>query len=202
MLLHLPVWRSAGRVFQLFRYAHLLLMQQMHSQMSRCFYGIVNPDGFFARRNQLFIIKRYHNHFLEKHIKICRCAFLPLCLFTFLLPEIIKRPALLNPLAVTFSSWAKYCFYDFLIAGFILLLQKSIYNNILSELVPFGKMGLTNYILQSIAGSTLYYKYGFDLYKYTNPFYGLFIVITLFLINHNFCKWWLKTYKQGTLEYV
>lgn len=178
------------------------MLQQIHTKMTRCFYGIVNPDGFFARRNQLFIIKRYHNHFLEKDIKICRCAiFTALFICILFAWNNLKTYTVESSYSYIFNL-GKYCLYTFLVAGFILLFQESIYNNILSELVPFGKMGLTNYILKSIAGSILYYKYGFDLYKYTNPFYGLFIGITLFLINHNFCKWWLKTYKQGKLEYV
>ncbi len=83
-----------------------------------------------------------------------------------------------------------------------MLFQKSTYNKILSNLVPFGKMGLTNYILQSIAGSTLYYNYGFGLYKHTGAFYGIFIGIALFFLNLAFCKWWLKTHRQGPLEYL
>lgn len=114
----------------------------------------------------------------------------------------VKSSAILNPLAVMFSSWKTLAFMLFLVAGFILVFRKSTYNKILNHLVPFGKMGLTNYILQSIAGSTLYYKYGFGLYKYTGAFYGLFIGIALFPINLVICKWWLKTHKQGPLEYL
>ena len=158
--------------------------------------------GFLAGRKKLFIINETTVILWKNILKYALVVFVPLWLFTFFLPEIIKRPALLNPLAVAFSSWANIAFMLFLVAGFILLFQKNIYNNILSKLVPYGKMGLTNYILQSIAGSTLYYKYGFGLYKYTGAFYGLFIGIALFLINLSFCKWWLKTHKQGPLEYL
>ena len=158
--------------------------------------------GFLAGRKQLFIIKDSTIIFWKIVFKYAIVVFVLLALFIFFLSNIIKRPALLNPLFVTFFSWANIAFMLFLVAGFILLFQKSIFNNILSKLVPYGKMGLTNYILQSIAGSTLYYKYGFGLYKYTGPFYGLFIGIALFLINLSFCKWWLKTHKQGPLEYL
>ena len=158
--------------------------------------------GFLAGRKQLFIIKDSTIIFWKIVFKYAIVVFVLLALFIFFLSNIIKRPALLNPLFVTFFSWANIAFMLFLVAGFILLFQKSTYNKILSKLVPYGKMGLTNYILQSIAGSTLYYKYGFGLYKYTGAFYGLFIGIALFLINLSFCKWWLKTHKQGPLEYL
>ncbi len=129
-------------------------------------------------------------------------VFVPLYLIAISLPNVVTRQALLNPLSVMFASWANIAFILILVSGFVLLFQKNTYNRILSNLVPSGKMGLTNYILQSIAGSTLYYKYGFGLYKYTGAFYDLFIGMTLFFLNLAFCKWWLKTHKQDPLEYL
>ena len=158
--------------------------------------------GFLAGRKKLFTINETTIIFWKNVLKYAALIFLPLFLCSFLLTEMIKRPALLNPLSVTLSSWTNIAFMLILVAGFVLLFQRSTYNNILKNLVPFGKMGLTNYILQSIAGSTLYYKYGFGLYKYTGAFYGLFIGIALFFLNLAFCKWWLKTHKQGPLEYL
>jgi uncharacterized protein len=54
--------------------------------------------------------------------------------------------------------------------------------------------------MQSIVGSTIYYKYGFKLYQYTGATYCLFIGILLFILQLQFCKWWLKTHYQGPLE--
>ena len=158
--------------------------------------------GFLAGRKKLFVINETTIMFWKDILKYAIIIFVPLYLMNMYLPDMVKRPALLNPLKVIFASWANLAFMFFLVAGFILLFQKSTYNKILSHLVPFGKMGLTNYILQSMAGSTLYYKYGFGLYKYTGAFYGIFIGIALFFINLAFCKWWLKTHKQGPLEYL
>ena len=158
--------------------------------------------GFLAGRKKLFLINDTTIVFWKNVLKYAIIIFLPLYLITIYLPGIVKRPAVLNPLTVIFTSWTNIAFMFFLVAGFVLLFQKKTYNKILSNLVPFGKMGLTNYILQSMAGSTLYYKYGFGLYKYTGAFYCIFIGIALFFINLAFCKWWLKTHKQGPLEYL
>jgi uncharacterized protein len=90
----------------------------------------------------------------------------------------------------------------FWVAGFVLLFYLTNFNTLLSKLIPFGKMSLSNYMIQSIVGATLYYKYGFGLYQYTGATFCLLIGIVLFLLNVAFCKWWLKNHKQGPLEYV
>ena len=158
--------------------------------------------GFLAGRKQLFTINETTLKFWKKTLRYAIIIFIPLYFFGFHLPDMVKRPALLNPLKVIFASWSNIAFMLFLVAGFVLVFQKNTYNKILSNLVPFGKMGLTNYILQSMVGSTLYYKYGVGLYKYTGPFYCIFIGITLFYLNLQFCKYWLKTHRQGPLEYL
>ncbi|MBC7422154.1 MAG: DUF418 domain-containing protein, partial [Ferruginibacter sp.] len=120
--------------------------------------------GFLAGRKKLFLIDANTLRFWKNALKYSIIIFIPLYLIIFHLANLVKRPALLNPLKVILVSWANFAFILILVAIFIMLFQKSTYNKILSNLVPFGKMGLTNYILQSIAGSTLYYKYGFGLY--------------------------------------
>lgn len=158
--------------------------------------------GFLTGRKKLFIINEKTILFWKNVLKYAIIIFVLLYMTTIYLPDMFQRSAVLNPLTVIFISWANLAFMFFLVAGFVLLFQESTYNKILCYLVPFGKMGLSNYILQSIVGSTLYYKYGFGLYKYTGAFYSLFIGIALFFINLAFCNWWLKTHRQGPLEYL
>ena len=63
-----------------------------------------------------------------------------------------------------------------------------------------GRMSLTNYILQSVAGAILYYGFGFGLYKLTGATYGLLIGISLTLFFAFFCRYWTKRHKHGPLE--
>ena len=73
---------------------------------------------------------------------------------------------------------------------------------LLSKLVPFGKMSLTNYIMQSMVGCFIYYRYGLGLVEYTGATYSLLIGICLFILQLYFCKWWISKYGQGPLERV
>ncbi len=158
--------------------------------------------GFLMGRLQLFTIHDGTIQFWKKVLNTALLIFIPIFLVVTYLPVYINRNAIINPIKVILFSWSNIAFMCFLVSSFVLLFQKKGWHNLLSHLVPFGKMGLTNYIFQSIVGSTLYYKYGFGLYKYTGAFYCLFIGILIFYINLQLCKYWLKTHKQGPLEYV
>jgi uncharacterized protein len=118
------------------------------------------------------------------------------------LPDLISRKATLDRLLVIITSWSNVAFMMLLVSSFVKLYQKEFMNKVLIKLIPFGKMSLTNYIMQSIVGAFIYYKYGLGLFEYTGATYCLLIGISLFLLQLTFCTWWLKTHKQGPLEYL
>lgn len=68
--------------------------------------------------------------------------------------------------------------------------------------IPFGKMSLTNYITQSIIGITLFYGFGFNLYKSTGATACLFIAIIIFVVLLAASNLWLKKHRQGPLEWI
>lgn len=100
------------------------------------------------------------------------------------------------------DSWYNLSLMFVWVSGFILLFKKNFFHRILSKLVPFGRMSLTNYIMQSILGAFIYYGFSLGLYRYTGATYSLLIGIILFLLQLSFCKWWLKSHKQGPLEFL
>jgi len=61
-------------------------------------------------------------------------------------------------------------------------------------------MSLSNYVMQSIIGSSIYYGFGLGLYKYTGATFSLLIGIGLFLLQYYFCRWWMKNHDHGPLE--
>jgi uncharacterized protein len=63
-------------------------------------------------------------------------------------------------------------------------------------------MSLSNYIIQSIIGSMIYYGFGLGLYKYTGATYCLIIGIALATLQGFFSYWWIRKYNQGPLEII
>lgn len=68
--------------------------------------------------------------------------------------------------------------------------------------IPYGRMSLTNYILQSIVGVTLFYGFGLGLYRYTGATLCLLIALGIFTLQLLFSRWWLSRHRQGPLEWV
>lgn len=158
--------------------------------------------GMLVGRKKFFIASVESNLFWKKALQYAIVLFIPLFTFKTFIPEIIERKALANSLSVIISSWSNLAFMIILVATFILLYQKDSMNKLLSKLIPFGKMSLTNYILQSIVGCFIYYRYGLGLVEYTGATYSLLIGISLFILQLYFCKWWISKHRQGPLEYI
>ena len=68
--------------------------------------------------------------------------------------------------------------------------------------IPYGRMSLTNYILQSIIGVSLFYGFGLGLYRYTGATVCLLIALGIFTLQLLFSRWWLGRHRQGPLEWV
>src|ERR1700752_4249057 len=73
------------------------------------------------------------------------------------------------------------------------------------RLMPFsyvGRMALTNYLLQSLICTTIFYSYGFGLYGRVGPLADLFIGIVIYSLQIPFSRWWLSTHRYGPMEGV
>lgn len=68
--------------------------------------------------------------------------------------------------------------------------------------IPYGRMSLTNYILQSIIGVSLFYGFGLGVYRYTGATVCLLIALGIFTLQLLFSRWWLGRHRQGPLEWV
>lgn len=158
--------------------------------------------GMLVGRKKLFITSKENTLFWKKTLQYAFLLFIALFVFKYFLPHIIERKAVLNSLSIIIASWSNLAFMICMVASFLLLYQNESMYTILSQLIPFGKMSLTNYIMQSIVGSFIYYQYGLGLVEYTGATYSLLIGIVLFVLQLLFCSWWLKTHKQGPLEYI
>ncbi|MBN8209417.1 DUF418 domain-containing protein [Bacillus sp. NTK071] len=65
-----------------------------------------------------------------------------------------------------------------------------------------GKMALTNYLLQSIVGTLLFYHYGLELYGSIEISTGVALLIGIFVLQVVGSRIWLKSFQYGPIEWI
>ncbi|WP_439183274.1 DUF418 domain-containing protein [Carboxylicivirga taeanensis] len=158
--------------------------------------------GLVSGRKQLFVASASSNRFWKKVLIMAGSAFIVLYPMRMALPGWIESAAIERSVTTIFSPWSDIALMLVWVSGITLLFQKRYFQKVLMLFVPLGRMSLSNYVMQSILGSSLYYGYGLALYKYTGATYSFLIAIGLTLLTGAFCHWWSKRFKHGPLEAI
>lgn len=158
--------------------------------------------GMLAGRKSLFKVSRENKQFWVKALIIATIAFLPLYVCKNGVNTWFDSEAIRRPLLTIVTSWSNMAFMLVLVSGFVLLFQTRFFYHILNIFSPIGRMSLSNYIIQSILGSCIYYGFGLGLYQYTGATYSLLIGISLGVMQGFFSAWWMKNHRQGPLETI
>ncbi|MGE8079559.1 DUF418 domain-containing protein [Peribacillus loiseleuriae] len=90
----------------------------------------------------------------------------------------------------------------FYLTTITVLLQNKFIAKILSPLANVGRLSMSNYLLQSIIGTLLFYSYGFGLYDKISFTAGVMLVVVIYFIQLLFSNIWLRYYRMGPVEYV
>lgn len=156
--------------------------------------------GMLAGRKMLFAISDTNKRFWTRTLILSSISFVVLYYIKTNMASWISSKAIYTPLATIETSITNISFMLILVAGFVLLFQTNTFHKVLNIFAPLGRMSLSNYIIQSIIGSFIYYGFGLALYQYTGATYSLIIGIVLATLQGLFSAWWMKNHKQGPLE--
>jgi uncharacterized protein len=74
------------------------------------------------------------------------------------------------------------------------------FKNVFGKLGFFGRMSLTNYLLQSIIGSLLFYEWGFSLYNTLGTTWSALVGLGMIVFQYCILKLWSKNHERGPLE--
>ena len=85
---------------------------------------------------------------------------------------------------------------------FTVLYRKAKSQKWLAKFAPYGRMALTNYVLQSIIGTLLLYGWGFGLIGELRHIYTFGIALIIIVFQVWMSKKWLSAFKYGPLEWV
>ena len=104
---------------------------------------------------------------------------------------------LLIGLAYTVGVPAGSMFYASTVA---LLWGKVQWRERLRPFVAVGRMALSNYLLQSVVCTTLYYSWGIGLYGRVGPLLGFAPTIAIYAAQVALSVWWLQHFASGPME--
>lgn len=156
--------------------------------------------GFLAGKRGLF---------LKENLKIWNkvlcgslLAFFPLYGLGNMLPGFIDNPSIRTPLLLIISSLYKFAFMLLLVSAILFAYYRTRLQRRLAQIIPYGRMSLTNYITQSIFGSLLFYNWGFGLHDDLGITASFLTGILLFILQFSFCRWWMAHHSHGPMEYL
>jgi uncharacterized protein len=87
--------------------------------------------------------------------------------------------------------------------GLIALWSKSDFlTDLKRRLAAVGRMAFTNYIMQSIICTIIFYGFGFGLFNQIERFPQQLIVLAIWIFQLAISPWWLKRYRFGPLEWL
>lgn len=131
------------------------------------------------------------------------CLSLPLAVVMYYAKSFVfsqvEQPFLLTTLRTILNSWYNLFFMLTLVGAFLMLYWVN-EGKVQRILAPYGQMSLTDYVMQSVIGSFLYFGYGLGLHRVCGTTYSLLIGIVFFLAQLAFAHWWFRHYKRGPLE--
>lgn len=155
--------------------------------------------GYYIARKELFVDnKRNANTWLTILI-VAAVAFAPLYA---LKEQLFQNPeAMVRQTAGTaFDMWQKLAFTFVLIPSFVLLYRGAKFRHAVRGLNSYGKMSLTNYVMQSIMGAFVFFPIGLHLAPVAGYTLSLIIGLVLFALQLSFSRWWFVRHRQGPLE--
>lgn len=82
----------------------------------------------------------------------------------------------------------------------VLALQRGV--RWLRLVAPAGRMALTNYLLQSVVGTLVFYGYGLGMWGEVARGWQVLGVVLFFIVQVLLSRWWLARFSQGPLEWL
>lgn len=158
--------------------------------------------GMLAGRKAIFVLTESSIKFWTRSLIITLVTFIPIFVLKKLLSQFASNYESVTPLVNILESLSNMIFMLFLVSGFVLLFHNVHFSKYLKFFGVYGQMSLTNYIMQSIIGSYVYFGYGLGLFKSAGATYCLLIGLTVIALQGIFSYFWLKNHKRGPLEAI
>lgn len=88
----------------------------------------------------------------------------------------------------------------FYVAVIGILMSNPVWQQRLMLFAPVGRMAFTNYILQSVVCTLIFYSYGLGLYGQVGPLAATGIALAIYIVQIFVSRAWLARFRMGPLE--
>lgn len=105
-------------------------------------------------------------------------------------------------LGMNFFDWISISMSSIILCGFLLLYLKPSWEKRLSFFAPYGRMALTNYVMQSIIGTFILFGWGLGYLGQIRSLYLFAMALIVIYLQTLFSKYWLKKFEYGPLEWL
>ena len=87
--------------------------------------------------------------------------------------------------------------------GLVMLMIKTDFaSKLLERFAGVGRMALTNYVMDSVILTTVFYGYGLGLYGSVPRFQQMGFVVAVIALQLIYSSWWLARYRFGPFEWL
>ena len=109
---------------------------------------------------------------------------------TLAIPEGLLRLCSFVPLAFAYA------------AGVLLWMTPARVTPVMTLFASLGRMALTNYLMQSVVLTVIFYGYGFGLFGRLGSALAALIGIALYVVQLFLSRFWLRRYRYGPVEWL
>ncbi|HPR33128.1 MAG TPA: DUF418 domain-containing protein [Prolixibacteraceae bacterium] len=88
------------------------------------------------------------------------------------------------------------------ISSLVLIYQNGFFGKLAGAIGKTGRMALTNYLMQSVICTTLFFSYGLGLYGKVNLWQGMLLVLAVYLVEVIWSHFWLSHFRFGPMEWL
>jgi len=160
--------------------------------------------GLYVGKRRIFQEIRQHLPTLRKVVWICLALGL---VFNAIFISVIVWPRrvpseyhhLVRVGGRTIGAPALMLFY---VIGIILLVQRENWYRRLAPLANVGRSALSNYLLQSVVCTLIFYHYGLGLYGEIGPPLALILTLAIYWTQVRLSEWWFERFQFGPMEWV
>ena len=160
--------------------------------------------GFYVGRRNYIQEADQRPEFVRK-VQWWSLAVGSVCALTFVIGlkfVVPFQPRPVNVLISTAYGYARPALMLFYASTLIRLLQSERMRPWVAPLAFTGRMPLTNYLVQSVFCTLIFYGYGLGFYSKCGPALGLALSFAIFSLQIPWSRWWLRHYQFGPAEWL